>query len=39
MSDYPAINKTYESFFKDVYPARTCVAVKGLPLNGLLNYE
>ena len=37
MEDYPAVNKEYEKYFTTgVFPARTCIAVKALPLNGRL---
>ncbi|BAE65469.1 L-PSP endoribonuclease family protein Brt1 [Aspergillus flavus] len=32
MGDFAAVNEVYESFFQDPKPARTCVAVKTLPL-------
>lgn len=31
MADYPAMNDIYASYFKDHLPARTTVAVAGLP--------
>lgn len=34
MADYPLVNKEYEKSFNGVFPARTCIAVKALPLNG-----
>lgn len=40
MEDYPLVNKEYEKFFTSgVFPGRTCIAVKGLPLNGLFFYD
>jgi len=35
MEDYPLVNKEYEKYFNGVFPARTCIAVKALPLNGI----
>ncbi|KAF4771601.1 hypothetical protein HAV15_004333 [Penicillium sp. str.  len=32
MDDFAAMNKAYLEFFRDYVPARTCVAVKALPL-------
>ncbi|RAK85709.1 YjgF-like protein [Aspergillus costaricaensis CBS 115574] len=32
MNDFAAVNEVYSSFFADPKPARTCVAVKTLPL-------
>ncbi|KAI9044254.1 L-PSP endoribonuclease family protein [Aspergillus affinis] len=32
MGDFGAVNEVYNSFFADPKPARTCVAVKTLPL-------
>ncbi|KAE8144766.1 YjgF-like protein [Aspergillus avenaceus] len=32
MGDFASVNEIYDSFFKDPKPARTCVAVKTLPL-------
>ena len=37
MADYPLVNKEYEKYFNGVFPARTCIAVKGLPLNGFFH--
>ena len=35
MSDYNQFNEVYATFFKDTYPARVCIAVKGLPKEGI----
>lgn len=32
MTNFAAMNKVYETFFEDPKPARTCVAVKELPM-------
>lgn len=39
MNDFPRINKVYESFFKDSYPARSCVEVARLPKDALVEIE
>lgn len=39
MNDFPRINKVYESFFKDRYPARSCVEVARLPKDALVEIE
>jgi 2-iminobutanoate/2-iminopropanoate deaminase len=39
MSDFPSVNKIYEKYFPENPPARSCVAVKTLPLNGLYEVE
>ncbi len=31
MDDYPAFNDVYETYFNEVFPARTCIAVSELP--------
>jgi len=33
MADFAAMNSVYETYWGDVKPCRTCVAVKTLPLN------
>lgn len=39
MADFAAMNEVYARFFGDHKPARTTVAVKGLPLNCLVEIE
>jgi len=39
MSDYPAMNDAYTEFFGDHRPARSAVAVSGLPLGALVEIE
>jgi len=39
MSDFPSVNKIYEKYFPENPPARACVAVKTLPLNGLYEVD
>jgi len=39
MSDFAAMNAVYEKQFTDDFPARSAVAVKTLPKNGLVEIE
>ncbi|MDF2504743.1 RidA family protein [Clostridium sp.] len=39
MNDFPRINKVYETFFQDNYPARSCVEVARLPKDALVEIE
>ncbi|MDW5299331.1 MAG: RidA family protein [Sedimentibacter sp.] len=39
MNDFPRINKVYETFFQDDYPARSCVEVARLPKDALVEIE
>ena len=39
MGDFAKVNEVYGSFFEGNYPARSCVAVKELPLGGLVEIE
>ena len=39
MSDFEGMNKIYSEQFKEPYPARSTVAVKGLPKNALVEIE
>lgn len=39
MGDFAAVNEVYGGFFDGVFPARSCVAVHQLPLNGLVEIE
>lgn len=39
MNDYAAVNEVYGEFFGDVPPARSAVAVAGLPRNALVEIE
>ncbi|MBS1838244.1 MAG: RidA family protein [Actinobacteria bacterium] len=39
MADYPRLNEVYTEYFADPRPARTCVAVAGLPLGALVEVE
>ncbi len=39
MNNFTAMNEVYESQFTEPYPARTCVAVLGLPLGADVEIE
>ncbi|WFA07768.1 RidA family protein [Tissierella sp. Yu-01] len=39
MGDFPKINKVYETFFTESYPARSCVEVARLPKDALVEIE
>ena len=39
MSFFTELNEAYNEFFKDPYPARSCVAVKSLPKDAVLEIE
>lgn len=39
MADFAAMNEVYASFFEEVAPARSAVAVKTLPKNALVEIE
>lgn len=39
MNDFVAFNAVYEEFFGSHYPARSCIAVKTLPKNSLVEIE
>ncbi|MFT9078626.1 RidA family protein [Ethanoligenens sp.] len=39
MEDFAAINAVYATFFKEPYPARSCVEVSALPKGVLLEIE
>ena len=39
MSDFPVVNEIYASQFENNFPARSTVAVKTLPKNGLVEIE
>lgn len=39
MNDFPKINKVYERFFTESYPARSCVEVARLPKDALVEIE
>ena len=39
MKDFAAFNEVYATFFAAPYPARSCVAVKDLPLGALVEVE
>lgn len=39
MALFGEFNETYKGYFNQTFPARSCVAVKGLPKNALLEIE
>ena len=39
MDDFSQVNEVYASFFKEPYPARSCVQVARLPKDGLVEIE
>ena len=39
MANFPAVNEVYKKYFAAPYPARSCVAVAGLPLGALVEVE
>ncbi len=39
IDDYPKFNETYKKFFSSELPARTCVAVSGLPLGAKVEID
>ncbi|MCR4941581.1 MAG: RidA family protein [Campylobacter sp.] len=39
INDFAAVNEIYASYFNADYPARSCVAVKSLPKNALVEIE
>lgn len=39
MANFPAVNEVYKKYFSAPYPARSCVAVSGLPLGALVEVE
>ncbi|WP_294448143.1 RidA family protein [uncultured Mailhella sp.] len=39
MADFASVNEIYAKFFDGTYPARSCVAVHQLPMNGQVEIE
>ena len=39
MNDFGAVNAVYASFFKKTLPARSCVEIGKLPMNGDVEVE
>jgi len=39
MAHFAAVNEVYAQYFSEPYPARTCIAVAGLPRGALLEIE
>lgn len=39
MADFPLVNEAYKAVFTEPFPARSCFAVKALPMNALVEIE
>ncbi|MEG2173173.1 MAG: Rid family detoxifying hydrolase [Desulfovibrionaceae bacterium] len=39
MADFPLVNEAYKAVFTTPFPARSCFAVKALPMNALVEIE
>ena len=39
MNDFPKVNEVYKKYFCEPFPARSCVAIKSLPLGAQLEVE
>ncbi|MBT9164800.1 MAG: 2-iminobutanoate/2-iminopropanoate deaminase [candidate division WS2 bacterium] len=39
LQDFADFNEVYKEFFKEIYPARTTIEVKGLPRGSLIEIE
>ena len=39
IKDFPAVNEVYAQYFGEPFPARSCFAVKDLPLGALIEIE
>ena len=39
MNDFGKVNEIYQSYFKNGFPARSCVQIGRLPLGGLVDVE
>ncbi|WP_315116765.1 RidA family protein [uncultured Clostridium sp.] len=39
MNDFPKVNEVYAQYFKETYPARSCVQVAKLPKEALVEIE
>ncbi len=39
MDNFPLVNEAYKQYFTEPYPARSCVAVRALPLGVLVEIE
>lgn len=39
LADFPVVNGIYESYFDGSFPARSCVQIAKLPLDGLVEIE
>ena len=39
MNDFPKVNEVYKKYFREPFPARSCVAIKSLPLGAQVEVE
>ena len=39
MNDFPKVNEVYKKYFCEPFPARSCVAIKSLPLGAQVEVE
>jgi 2-iminobutanoate/2-iminopropanoate deaminase len=39
MGDFARVNEVYKKFYLKDYPGRTCIAIKSLPKEGLVEFE
>ena len=39
MNDFPKVNEVYKKSFCEPFPARSCVAIKSLPLGAQVEVE
>ena len=39
MNDFPKVNEVYKKYFSEPFPARSCVAIKSLPLGAQVEVE
>lgn len=39
MANFPLVNEAYKAVFSEPFPARSCFAVKALPMNALVEIE
>ena len=39
MADFNKVNEVYKKYYKSEYPARTCIAIKALPLGAVVEIE
>lgn len=39
LNDFSLFNDVYEQYFSEIYPARSCIQVAGIPKNALIEIE